>query len=153
MVMTTQTAIDGNEWFSWAGTDYLIQLAKSDTSGAAGMFEGIVPAGSGPPIHIHHNEDEIIHVLEGRYMFWLDGVTTTLGVGGSVFLPRGVPHSFQVTGPGRGRNLAVVTPGGFEGFFRDVAADGLTIPDDMPRIGEIAGRYGLEFVGPPLAVL
>ncbi|MEQ9570516.1 MAG: hypothetical protein RLN95_00305, partial [Nitratireductor sp.] len=24
MVMTTQTAIDGNEWFSWAGTDYLI---------------------------------------------------------------------------------------------------------------------------------
>jgi hypothetical protein len=49
--------------------------------------------------------------------------------------------------------VAVVTPGGFEGFFGDVAADALAIPADLPRITEIAAGYGLEFVGPCLADL
>ncbi|QDZ01189.1 cupin domain-containing protein [Nitratireductor mangrovi] len=153
MDTTTRAAINGNEWFAWAGTEYLIQLRKADTSGAVGMFEGIVPPGEGPPIHVHRNEDEVIHVLEGTYKFWLDGSTTMLAASSSIFLPRGVPHTFQVIGPEPGRNLAVLTPGGFEGFFLDVAGEALTIPGDMARIGEIAEGYGLEFVGPPLAAL
>lgn len=153
MNMSPQTKIKGNEWFNWAGTDYFIQLTKEQSSGCMGIFEGIVPAGEGPPIHIHHNEDEVIHVLEGVYKFWLDGATTTIEAGRSIFLPRGIPHSFQVLGSKAGRNLAVVTPGGFEGFFVDVSTDALTIPDDMPKIAEIAGRYGLEFAGPPLSAL
>lgn len=153
MDTTTRAAINGNEWFAWAGTEYLIHLRKGDTSGAVGMFEGIVPPGEGPPIHVHRNEDEVIHVLEGTYKFWLDGSTTMLAAGSSIFLPRGVPHTFQVIGAEQGRNLAVVTPGGFEGFFLDVAGKALTIPGDMARIGEVAEGYGLEFVGPPLAAL
>ena len=43
------------------------------------MFESTVPAGEGPPIHIHHNEDEVIHVLAGEYEFWLDGATPGWG--------------------------------------------------------------------------
>jgi len=153
MNTTSQATPAPGEKVSWAGTEYNIQMTKEDSGGSVGLFESLVAAGEGPPIHVHHNEDEVIHVLEGAYRFWLDGAVTTRGPGQSIFLPRGVPHSFQVIGPEKGRNLAVVTPGGFEGFFRDVAAEALEIPADMARIGDIAGRYGLEFVGPPLAAL
>jgi len=133
---------------TWMGTAYSITVRKSDSAGIVGVFEGAVPAGDGPPIHIHHNEDEVIHVIEGTYEFWLDGRAFTRPAGASVFLPRGVPHTFRVVGDRPGRNLAVLTPGGFEGFFIEAAENDLTIPDRMPQVIELAARYGLEFRGP-----
>ena len=134
---------------AWLGTDYTITIDRQDSGGIVGMFEAMVPAGEGPPIHVHHNEDEVIHVLAGEYEFWLDGATRRLGPGASVFLPRGVPHTFRVVGKVPGRNIAVLTPGGFEAFFVDVAAKNLRIPDDIGELTTIAERYGLEFLGPP----
>ena len=133
---------------AWMGTDYSVTLAGNDSAGLVGMFESRVPAGEGPPVHIHHNEDEVLHVLEGQYEFWLDGAVTRAGPGASVFLPRGVPHTFRVVGDRPGRNLAILTPGGFEGFFAEAAARDLRIPADMAALVELGNLYGLEFVGP-----
>jgi quercetin dioxygenase-like cupin family protein len=133
---------------SWMGTDYSISLTARDSAGLVGVFEGRVPAGDGPPVHIHHNEDEVLHVLEGQYEFWLDGAVSRGGPGSSVFLPRSVPHTFRVVGDRPGRNLAIVTPGGFENFFIEAAGRDLQIPRDMPALLELANLYGLEFVGP-----
>jgi quercetin dioxygenase-like cupin family protein len=133
---------------AWMGTEYRTTLTRADSAGLLGIFESRVPAGEGPPLHIHHNEDEVLHVLEGQYEFWLDGAVSRGGPGSSVFLPRGVAHTFRVLGDRPGRNLAVLTPGGFEGFFADVAARGLAIPADMPALAEVGELYGLEFVGP-----
>lgn len=132
----------------WNGNEYWAKITKADSAGMIGMFEGHVPAGDGPPLHIHHNEDEALYVLEGEYEFWLDGATTRGGPGTSIFLPRGVPHTFRVVGGRPGRNLAIVTPGGFEGFFTEAAARDLAIPRDMAALAELGGLYGLEFVGP-----
>lgn len=132
----------------WMGTEYSIGVTRSDSAGVVGVFEAVVPAGEGPPVHVHNNEDEVIHVVEGEYEFWLDGVVSRGGPGTTVFLPRGVPHTFRVLGDKPGRNLAILTPGGFENFFIEVAADDLRIPDDMPALMALAGRYGLEFRGP-----
>jgi quercetin dioxygenase-like cupin family protein len=134
---------------SWLGTDYTITVDRQDSGGIVGMFEATVPAGEGPPIHIHHNEDEVIHVLAGEYEFWLDGATRSLGPGASVFLPRGVPHTFRIVSEVPGRNVAVLTPGGFENFFIDVAAQDLRIPADIGKLAELGQCYGIEFLGPP----
>ena len=134
---------------AWMGTDYAIRLKSNDSAGLIGIFEGRVPAGEGPPVHIHHNEDEVLHVLDGEYEFWLDGEIARGEPGSSIFLPRGVPHTFRVVGDRPGRNLAILTPGGFESFFVDAAARDLTMPDDMAALVELGGLYGLEFVGPP----
>lgn len=48
------------------------------------------------------------------------------------------------------RHLVILTPGGFEGFFADMARDALKIPQDMDRVIEVARTYALEFTGPPL---
>jgi quercetin dioxygenase-like cupin family protein len=131
------------------GTEYSTTLTKADSAGLVGIFDSRVPAGEGPPLHIHHNEDEVLHVLEGQYEFWLDGATSRGGPGTSIFLPRGLPHSFRVLGEQAGRNLAILTPGGFESFFAEAAARDLAIPRDMAELAELGGLYGLEFVGPP----
>jgi quercetin dioxygenase-like cupin family protein len=134
---------------SWLGTEYTITVNRHDSGGVVGLFESVVPAGEGPPLHIHHNEDEVIHVLAGEYEFWFDGATRRLGPGVSIFLPRGVPHTFRVVSKTPGRNLAVLTPGGFENFFIDVAARDLRIPGDLGALAELGERYGIEFLGPP----
>lgn len=133
---------------SWLGSQYTITVGREDSGGIVGVFEGTVPAGEGPPVHIHHNEDEVIHVLEGEYEFWLDGATFRRRPGASVFLPRGVPHTFRVTGKTPGRNLAVLTPGGFETFFADAVACDLRLPPDPGLLKDLTERYGIEFRGP-----
>lgn len=133
---------------TWMGSQYTITVNREASAGIVGVFEGVVPAGDGPPLHIHHNEDEVIHVVDGSYEFWLDGKTELKGPGSSVFLPRGVPHTFRVLGDQPGRNLAILTPGGFENFFIEAAARNLRIPDHMVEVAALASRYGLEFVGP-----
>ena len=134
---------------SWLGTEYTITVGRQDSGGIVGMFAATVPAGEGPPIHIHHNEDEVIHVIAGEYQFWLDGAISRAGPGTSVFLPRGVPHTFRIVSKTPGRNVAVLTPGGFETFFADVAVRDLRIPADNGALAQLGERYGIEFLGPP----
>ena len=134
---------------TWLGTQYTIAVDRWDSGGIVGMFEATVPSGEGPPIHIHHNEDEVIHVTEGEYEFWLDGAIFRKGPGASVFLPRGVPHTFRIISKTPGRNLAVLTPGGFESFFAEVAARDLRFPAGAGELKELGERYGIEFCGPP----
>lgn len=141
--------VNARRTVTWMGSVYSITLPKSDSAGLVGAFEGVVPAGEGPPVHVHHNEDEVIHLIEGAYEFWLDGSTFRRSAGESVFLPRGVPHTFRVLGDRPGRNLAVLMPGGFENFFVEAAENSLTIPERMPEVLALAARYGLEFKGPP----
>ena len=135
----------------WMGSTYSVTLRGEPALGTPGVFESEVPAGEGPPIHIHHDADEIIHVIDGRFELFLDGEMIPRRPGDTVLVPRGVPHSFRVTGSRPGRLLVMMTPGGFEGFFLEVAERDLRIPEHMEAIGETASRYGLEFTGPPLS--
>ena len=133
---------------SWLGSEYTTVVGKGESGGCIGLFESVVPAGEGPPLHIHHNEDEVIHVLDGHSEFWLDGATRRLGAGEAIFLPRGIPHTFRVAGRTPARLLAVLTPGGFEGFFAEVAALDPARAADAPALAVLCRRYGLEFLGP-----
>jgi mannose-6-phosphate isomerase-like protein (cupin superfamily) len=131
------------------GTRYVLKATASETGGRVGLFEGHVPPGDGPPMHVHRREDEIFHIVEGLFRIWCGGQTWDVDPGAVVLLPRGVPHTFRNTGPGTGRLLTTVVPGGFEGFFPLVAERGLAVPDDMGELQELAASFGLEFVGPP----
>ena len=132
----------------WMGTNYTINVGKYQSGGIVGVFESTVPSRGGPPVHVHHNEEEVIHVIEGDYEFWLDGEVVPVAAGASIFLPRGVPHTFRVVSAGPGRNLTILTPGGLEEFFVEAAGRNLRIPDQITEVAELAGRYGIEFLGP-----
>jgi len=146
-VQTGIGALRGSGWMEWLGTEYRIALPAAAAAGRCGAFEGRLAAGGGPPLHVHHREDEVIHVIEGEIEFWLDGAVTRLGAGRSAFLPRGVPHTFRVTDAGPARTVGLVTPGGFEAFFA-TAAEERRGPHDPAGLAAFAARWQVEFLGP-----
>ena len=43
-----------------------VKATAETTGGAFGLVESFIPAGSSPPFHVHHREDESFWVLQGR---------------------------------------------------------------------------------------
>jgi mannose-6-phosphate isomerase-like protein (cupin superfamily) len=67
--------------------------------------------GFSPPGHIHTREDELFLVLDGEVAFDVDGRLLLAGPGTSVYMPRGMPHTFRIESP-VARMLGVIAPGG-----------------------------------------
>lgn len=128
-------------------TRYL-RLLPEDTGGTFALWEEHIPEGVGPPLHIHHDAQEVFVVLEGRVRFRCSGRDAEVGPGGSVLIPQHAEHTFKGLGPGTARVLVQLIPGRGVGFFRET--DGLDPERDMDRIREIAREYDLEFAGPPI---
>jgi mannose-6-phosphate isomerase-like protein (cupin superfamily) len=65
--------------------------------------------GSGPPqLHVHYEDDEAWHILEGQVEFhFADGIEVA-GPGTTVFVPAGVAHTYVTAGDAN--YLIVVTP-------------------------------------------
>lgn len=142
--------LNGPDVIEWNGVRYKTILSPADSGGAMSIVDSWSPAGSGPPRHVHRNEDEIFVLISGSCEFWLEGESFTRGPGTSVFIPRGREHTFRATADGPSRHLVILTPGGFEGFFAEMAAGNFRIPEDMAQITESAERHNMQFTGPPL---
>ena len=104
----------------------------------------------GPPPHIHHNEDETLYVIDGEMKVWKGDEEQILRKGEFIFLPRGIPHWYNVVSP-TARHLVMITPGGFESLFREIgtpvkdsAADPADRDSTIRRLIDIAPRYKLE---------
>ncbi len=113
-----------------------IRITADQTGGRASVFEATVMPGEGAPLHIHHNEDETFHVLEGEIRVWCGEETFIAAAGGTAILPRGIPHRFRNESDAPARAIVQCTPGGFEGFFLDI--DRLDTPA-RPRSKRSAG--------------
>tara|TARA_R100000935_G_C2833711_1_gene166741 strand:+ start:1171 stop:1638 length:468 start_codon:yes stop_codon:yes gene_type:complete len=134
----------------WLGVHYKTILTTDATNGAMSITVSVSPPNSGPPRHIHHDADETFVLLTGDSEFWLEGELFTRGPGQTVFVPRGKEHTFRIVSDVPARHLVILTPGGFEGFFVEMAAGQLRIPEDMAKITRIAANYQLTFSDPPL---
>jgi quercetin dioxygenase-like cupin family protein len=132
------------------GNPMWVTLPASSSGGQLTMMESAAAAGVGPPLHVHANEDEAFHILAGRFRARLGDQVREFGPGESVFLPRGVPHTYRCLGPETGRMLVLITPSGFEGFFREWHETPLRMPEDEAAIADRMARYSVRFVGPPL---
>lgn len=136
----------------WNGVKYRTILSAEATGGKMSIVDSLSPVGSGPPRHVHEREDEIFVIVTGQCKFWLEGEELRRGPGETVFIPRGSEHTFQIVGDVSCRHLVILTPGGFEGFFAEMAAGQYSVSTDMPAIMEAAGRHNLRFTGPPLDI-
>ena len=91
------TARDGPQlWF--IGTRMNVKAGGAQTGGAFTFIEWSAPAGFGPPLHVHGREDEAFHILDGQISVQCGSKRFTAGPGDFTFLPRGIPHTFLVTG-------------------------------------------------------
>jgi quercetin dioxygenase-like cupin family protein len=150
-IMITEAAQTTNIRFGPGGGIYRIVATPATTGGSHFAFEAYEPPGGGPPLHTHANEDEFFLVLEGAITFYVGGRVTTVGAGGTAFVPRGVAHCFKNTSDRDARLLVLFTPGAIEGFFEYGRSDSGVAPSDEALIAELARlgpQFGLELLGP-----
>ncbi|WTW92057.1 cupin domain-containing protein [Streptomycetaceae bacterium NBC_01309] len=124
------------------------KLWGRDTGGSVSIVEHPFPVGSLVPPHLHTREDEYSIVTEGEIGFRSGDREAVLGAGGYITKPRGELHAMWNAGPTPARMIEVISPAGFEHFFRELAellADGPPAPDAVLTLG---AAYGLEFGRP-----
>ena len=120
------------------------------------LIEWEARAGSpSPPVHIHHRTDEGFYVLEGEFGFQMDGAVTHAESGIHVLVPMGRPHTFWNSGSTPARCLIVLSPPGFEAYFRELAPL-LALADSDEAAVEarrgLSAKYDIEIAGPPVDV-
>lgn len=149
-------AVDEGEAYDFLNTLSLVKASGTATNDALAVVEQRLPAGFAPPPHIHHDEDEAFYLLAGRLSAQCGEKRIAAQQGSFLWLPRGVQHGFTVSDDGPCTMLIITTPAGFAGFVAEVGSPTTTtdrLPEpsepDVPRLVEIAGRYGIEFPPPP----
>jgi quercetin dioxygenase-like cupin family protein len=133
------------------GDQVLVKLSGQDTAGQFAVMFGVTPPKAGPPLHRHSREDEAFCVLEGEFLFEVDGKQFHAGPGTFAFLPRGTAHTFQNVTDKPGKLLILVQPAGAENFFVeiDAAMRGMSEPE-MSLLAPIFQEFGMELLGPPI---
>jgi quercetin dioxygenase-like cupin family protein len=130
-----------------------LKVRAADSGGSLTALEATAAPGLGPPLHVHPDQDELIRVLAGDFRVRVGDRVAAAPPGTTVWIPRGVEHTWQVLGTEPGRFFATFSPAApeFEALFRRVHALG----DDERRPEALAGLAaetgGLVVVGPPLA--
>jgi quercetin dioxygenase-like cupin family protein len=141
-----QVPKDGGKQVNVLGIPIFIRLHGRDTGGMLSVVESIDPPGGGPPPHIHHREDETFQVLEGEFEFSVGDKKIMAKQGATIFAPRGIVHTYRYLGQTPGKLMCTITPAGFEEFFEEVGAMSPQQQQNIPRVMEIAKKFGLEFL-------
>jgi mannose-6-phosphate isomerase-like protein (cupin superfamily) len=125
----------GVRFMAWTG----------ETGGGFSLVEHPIPPRTlVAPLHKHSREDEYSYVFAGRMGALLGDETVYADTGDFVFKPRDQWHTFWNAGDEPCHILEIISPGGFEHYFEELAAE-MAAPGFTPeKIGELGARYGLE---------
>jgi mannose-6-phosphate isomerase-like protein (cupin superfamily) len=129
------------------------KVTSEDSGGACSIFGLVVPTHSGPPLHVHHREDEWYYVLAGEFIFEVGDEKFNLPTGSSIWAPREAKHRWANSGATDGNLILTCLPGGFEKFFEELGKfPSLNSPDpeEMHKIHELHAKFGMELLGPPI---
>lgn len=132
------------------GKEMWVKLAGGDQEGSITVIEDVSPPRNGPPLHSHAFE-EWFYILEGKFVFELDGISTEAYPGDFLHAPPNVPHTFQNISNREGRMLIIAKPGGVESYFAELSKLMMADPTNLPALSEISAKYGVTLLGPPIA--
>jgi len=139
----------------WKTGRIIVKASGAETGNAFAQFEVDDPRGSGPPLHVHHNEDETFYILEGQVTMFVGDERIDLQAGDYCFGPRGIPHAYLVRSE-RARMLVTISPSGSEQLFVSLGVPVTsaeppteTVMPPMPEMARLFAGYGAEILGPP----
>ena len=105
------------------------------------------------PLHVHHIQEEVFHIIKGRFKFQAGDETTICDKGDFAYVPAGTPHAFINLSDEPGEFIAVFTPGGTDKFFKEFGpmmnSDGG--PPDEEKVVALLEKHGMSLLGPPLS--
>jgi quercetin dioxygenase-like cupin family protein len=130
------------------GVGVQFKIDGEDVGGAFSVVEHPFDVGALVPPHVHHLEDEISIVIEGRIGFRSEDKETVLSQGGYIVKPRGEVHAMWNAGDVPARMVEIISPAGFERFFRELAGMNAAGIPDPADVAALAARYELPFEQP-----
>jgi quercetin dioxygenase-like cupin family protein len=146
-------AADRPHWLWAGGMVFDVVLGAEHTGGSLALLDQRGRQGDATPMHVHRREAEVFYVIEGAITAWAGEAAMTLGSGGAVYLPAGLPHALRVDSD-QARVITLSAPAGFADFVRAAAvrSDG-DVPAawefDVERIVAAAPQHDIDIVGPP----
>jgi quercetin dioxygenase-like cupin family protein len=132
------------------GLELSVRLPQNASDGSLVIFETTTAPGFGPPLH-RHRETEIFRVLEGEYLYEVDGKRFHAAPGDLVTVPGGVAHTFTNVSDRPARQIVLMLPAMdalsfFTGFGEIMAAG----RPDHTTLAAFGAKWGVEFLGPPI---
>ena len=106
-----------------------IKVSPKGAQGRFGMITQDVSPGTSIPVHLHEREDEIIFIQSGTGEATLGDDRVQLVPGAALYVPQGTWHGGRNTGGETLRWIAIYSPSGFEGYFREIGRQS----PDAPR--------------------
>lgn len=100
----------------------------------------LAPRALAAPLHYHHNEDEFSFVLSGTLGALLGDEVVIATPGTWIRKPRHQWHTFWNAADVPCEIIEIISPAGFENYFREVAAAW----GDVGRFAEINAKYSLD---------
>jgi mannose-6-phosphate isomerase-like protein (cupin superfamily) len=133
---------DEGEPLEFAGVAGRLKIDGIDTGErfAVAHFPGIPPHTLAAPLHLHHNEDEYSCVLAGTLTVLLGELVVTADAGAWVVKPRGQWHTFWNAGDQPCQTIEIVSPAGFQRYFREIAA----LDGNMSRLAQLNAKYSID---------
>jgi len=140
-------------------THVTIRISSRDGSDGISVLAHRASQGDSPPLHIHHDEDEIFHVLEGEVRYRVGDQERRARAGETLLTPKGIPHTYKVESAEA--RILTITRGNFENFVRAFGRhaehigppdpSGPPTPEQAEALARACQQFGIELVGPPLS--
>lgn len=106
----------------------------------------------GPGYHIHMNDDELFHILEGQVQFIVNNTQFCASTGDYVFVPRSISQGIRVYNP---TNMTrpvkiqiMLFPSGLENFLDEIVPLYEHDQQNRTAIAHISEKYGIIDQGP-----
>lgn len=135
-----------------AGESAVVRASGDESGGHYDLVELTIEPGPGvTPMHVHHENDEAMLVLEGDLTVQIGDERHVLTRGAYANAPSGVPHTYRNAGEQPARVLFINAPGN-NWHYLEAAAEHGPVEDesDVERLLPILESHGVEVVGPPL---
>ncbi len=158
-IADTAAATSG-EMFWFKGTLVNVRLSWNAGADRVSVIEHYMPYGESPPLHVHRNEDEVFHILDGEMLIHIDGRESVAKAGETVLAPKGKPHSFRVMSRDGARCLTITSGGDFENMIREMGEPAMSAglppqveptPAMIVALYEACARNGIDIIGSPLS--
>jgi len=137
------------ELLEFFGETVLVKVHGRHTLDSCAICEVTTPPGKGSPPHFHDREDELFLMRSGRMRILANGAWTEVRPGDVVFAPKGRVHAYHNHGTEPARFWLIVTPAGFEEFYRDLDREFRGAPGPDPdTLAAICLRHGIHLTDP-----
>lgn len=135
---------------SFLGVHLAYKISSQDTAGKWSLLEYLAPPKfAGPPLHWHKETHEVFYVLAGIVTFRLGDDVFEGEPDSMVYIPKGVLHTFSNQQDKPARFLMFVTPGGFDEYFKELAALAQSEPgwppQDLSKLHALYEKYDNYF--------